>query len=94
MTVALVALRHAVRSVKQLTTVSPVSSMTTAVSGCKFCDIANYKRDLHLRESDKAAPYRNLSGVEYGAGRARYTKHTEPGVSTPFGHRMVYQRCY
>ncbi|WKY09611.1 hypothetical protein Q1695_002179 [Nippostrongylus brasiliensis] len=34
--------------------------MTTAVSGCKFCDIANYKRDLHLRESDKCVVIRDI----------------------------------
>ncbi|KAK6758993.1 hypothetical protein RB195_016300 [Necator americanus] len=34
--------------------------MTTAVSGCKFCDIANYKRDLHLRESDKCVIIRDI----------------------------------
>uniref|UniRef100_A0A1I7WYT1 Ovule protein n=1 Tax=Heterorhabditis bacteriophora TaxID=37862 RepID=A0A1I7WYT1_HETBA len=27
--------------------------MTTAVTGCKFCDIVNYKKDLHLKSSEK-----------------------------------------
>lgn len=34
--------------------------MTSAVSGCKFCDIANYKKNLHLRESDKCVVIRDI----------------------------------
>nr|CDJ94407.1 Histidine triad (HIT) protein domain containing protein [Haemonchus contortus] len=38
----------------------PTPRMTTAVSGCKFCDIANYKKDLHLRESEKCVIIRDI----------------------------------
>ncbi|KAJ1367733.1 hypothetical protein KIN20_028706 [Parelaphostrongylus tenuis] len=34
--------------------------MTTAVSGCKFCDIANYRRDQHLKESEKCVIIRDI----------------------------------